>query len=75
MGVGRVLKKRKIRLKRSHFPPFAGFDAQEVMAFPENQSYEFRLMAGETIRLEPDGSFYVDGNKCSGDTFLGVGGC
>ncbi|CAM9112449.1 unnamed protein product, partial [Laminaria digitata] len=48
---------------------------QEVMAFPENQSYEFRLMAGETIRLEPDGSFYVDGNKCSGDTFLGVGGC
>ena len=45
------------------------------MGFPENQSYHFRLLSGETIRLEPDGSFYVNGCKCEGDTFLGVGSC
>lgn len=68
---------RGTRLTGELFTPhlFPGFDAQEVMAFPENQPYEFRLLAGETIRLEPDGSFYVDGQKCSGDTFLGVSGC
>lgn len=51
------------------------FFEQEVMAFPENQPYEFRLLSGEAIRLQPDGSFYVDGQKCAGDTFLGVDGC
>lgn len=45
------------------------------MTFPENQAYEFRLMAGGTIRLEPDGTFHVDGKKCSGYAFLGADLC
>lgn len=45
------------------------------MAFPENQAYEFRLMAGETIRLETDGSFFVNSKRCSGDAFTGAAAC
>lgn len=42
---------------------------------PENGPFEFRLMAGQTIRLEPDGSFFIDDNKCSGAAFMGVDLC
>ena len=42
---------------------------------PENGAFEFRLMAGETIRLEPDGSFYIDDIQCIGEAFVGVDLC
>lgn len=45
------------------------------MAFPENERYEFRLMSGQTIRLEPDGSFYIDGSQCDGESFMGAHLC
>ncbi|CAM9505578.1 unnamed protein product, partial [Laminaria digitata] len=48
---------------------------QEAAEFPEQHAYEFRLMAGQTIRLEPDGSFYVDSTKCSGNSFMGADLC
>ena len=40
------------------------------MAFPENEGYEFRLMSGQTIRLETDGSFFIDDTQCSGHAFM-----
>lgn len=42
---------------------------------PENDPYEFRLFAGETIRLDPDGSFYIDGVACGGEAFSGADLC
>lgn len=48
---------------------------QEVMAFPENEAYEFKLFQGQTIRLEPDGSFYVDGTECTEEAFMGAHMC
>lgn len=51
------------------------FRSQEVSQLPEDEAYEFRLMAGQTIRLEPDGSVYLDDKKCSRDSFVGVDSC
>lgn len=48
---------------------------QEVAELPEGEAYEFRLMAGQTIKLEQDGSFSVDGIECWGDSFMGVAAC
>ncbi|CAM9093034.1 unnamed protein product [Laminaria digitata] len=48
---------------------------QEAVAFPENEGYEFRLMSGQTIRLETDGSFFIDDRQCSGDAFVGADLC
>ncbi|CAM9093102.1 unnamed protein product [Laminaria digitata] len=48
---------------------------QEAVAFPENEAYEFRLMSGQTIRLETDGSFFIDDKKCSGDAYMGADQC
>ena len=48
---------------------------QEAVAFPENEPYEFRLMSGQTIRLETDGSFFFDDTKCSGEAFMGADLC
>ena len=45
------------------------------MVFPENQPYEFRLLSGQTIRLEPDGSFYIGNSKCKGEAFMGAHLC
>ena len=49
--------------------------SQEVVAFPENEPYEFRLMSGQTIRLETDGSFFIDNKRCSGEAFMGADLC
>ena len=49
--------------------------SQEAVAFPENEPYEFRLMSGQTIRLETDGSFFIDNKKCSGEAFMGADLC
>ena len=58
-------------------PPFVCWDPclQEVAELPEGEAYEFRLMAGQTIKLEQDGSFSLDGVKCWGDSFMGVAAC
>ncbi|CAN0474490.1 unnamed protein product [Laminaria digitata] len=48
---------------------------QEAVAFPENAGYEFRMMSGETIRLETDGTFFIDDTLCSGDAFMGADLC
>lgn len=45
------------------------------MALPEEHAYEFRLMAGEKIRLEPDGSFYIGDKICVGNAFMGAHLC
>ena len=45
------------------------------MAYPENAGYEFRLMSGQTIRLETDGSSFIDDIQCSGDAFMGADLC
>lgn len=45
------------------------------MGFPENAGYEFNLMSGERMRIEPDGSFFVDDRLCEGDAFQGVHLC
>ena len=49
--------------------------SQEIRGFAERAGYEFRLFSGETIRLEPDGTFYVDDRECSGDAFEGAALC
>lgn len=49
--------------------------SQEVVAFPENEPFEFRLMSGQTIRLEPDGSFFIDNHRCNGVAFMGADLC
>ena len=48
---------------------------QEVSQLPEGEAYEFRLMSGEVIRLEQDGSHYLDDTKCDEDSYMGVGYC
>ncbi|CAN0450655.1 unnamed protein product, partial [Laminaria digitata] len=48
---------------------------QEAVEFPEQHAYEFRLMGGQIIKLQPDGSFYVDNTKCAGDSFMGAHLC
>nr|CAF04025.1 vanadium-dependent iodoperoxidase 1 [Laminaria digitata] len=48
---------------------------QEAVAYPENAGYEFRLMSGKTIRLETDGTFFIDDTLCSGDAFMGADLC
>lgn len=48
---------------------------QEIEGFPEQAGYEFNLFNGETIKLEPGGSFYIDGHKCSGVLFEGAALC
>ena len=54
---------------------FRDYVSQEAVAFPENEGYEFRLMSGQTIRLETDGSFFIDDRQCSGDAFVGADLC
>ena len=49
--------------------------SQEVVAFPENEPYEFRLMPGHAIRLETNGSFFIDNKRCSGEAFMGADLC
>ncbi|CAN0535554.1 unnamed protein product, partial [Scytosiphon promiscuus] len=48
---------------------------QEVSQLPEGEAYEFRLMSGETIRLEQDGTHYLDNSQCEGESFTGVQYC
>nr|CAQ51446.1 putative vanadium-dependent iodoperoxidase 3 [Laminaria digitata] len=48
---------------------------QEAVTFPENAGYEFNLMSGETIRLETDGTFFINDRLCSGDAFMGADLC
>ena len=48
---------------------------QEAVAFPEKEPYEFRLMSGQTIKLETDGSFFIDNKKRSGEAFVGADLC
>ena len=54
---------------------FVNHRFQEAVAFPENEPYEFRLMKGEKIRLETDGSFFVNNKRCSGEAFMGADQC
>jgi len=56
-----------------HMP--SSLRSQEAVAFPENEPYEFRLMSGQTIRLETDGSFFIDNKRCSGEAFMGADLC
>ena len=49
--------------------------AQELVTFPEEHFYEFRLFTGETIKLDHTGDFFIDGNRCSGYAFTGVDDC
>ena len=49
--------------------------SQEAVAFPENEPDEFRLMSGQTIRLETDGSYFIDNKRCSGEAFMGADLC
>ena len=51
------------------------FGSQELITLPEQEPYEFRLMVGETIRLEPDGSFFIDDVECVGPAYTGVDDC
>lgn len=48
---------------------------QELVGLPEGYYYEFRLFTGETIKLDYDGKFYIDGALCSGAAFTGVDNC
>lgn len=48
---------------------------QEVSQLPEGEAYEFRLMSGEVIRLEQDGSHYLDDKLCGEDSYKGVAYC
>lgn len=48
---------------------------QELVGFSEDHYYEFRLFTGETIKLDHDGAFYIDGHRCSGAGFTGVDDC
>ncbi|CAN0146901.1 unnamed protein product [Scytosiphon promiscuus] len=48
---------------------------QELVGLPEDHFYEFHLFTGETIKLDHDGKFYIDGNLCSGAAFTGVDNC
>ena len=48
---------------------------QEVMTFAENFPFEFRLFTGEIVKLNPDGSFSVDGVTCQGLVFTGAEDC
>ena len=45
------------------------------MTFAENFPFEFRLFTGEIIKLIPDGTFSIDGVKCSGLVYTGVEDC
>lgn len=45
------------------------------MGFPEGHFYEFRLFTGETIKLDHDGEFYIDGKRCAGAAFTGADNC
>lgn len=51
------------------------FTVQELLGFPEEYFHEFRLFTGETIKLEHDGEFYIDGQLCFGAGFTGVDMC
>lgn len=48
---------------------------QELMALPEDYSYEFRLFRGSVIRLDNDGTFAIDGVTCIGPVFTGANDC
>ena len=48
---------------------------QELMSFAEDYSFEFRLLTGEVLKLNQDGSFSIDGSTCSGDVYTGVADC
>ncbi|CAN0510741.1 unnamed protein product, partial [Scytosiphon promiscuus] len=48
---------------------------QELVGLPEDHFYEFHLFTGETIKLDYDEKFYIDGNLCSGAAFTGVDNC
>lgn len=45
------------------------------MNLPEKFSMEFMLFNGNVIKLDADGTFYIDGNKCMGPTYTGVEDC
>lgn len=45
------------------------------MTYPEQFPFEFRLFTGETIKLNPDGTFSVDGTTCDGEVYTGVDDC
>lgn len=67
----------RARCSDSHSCIYAvlSFGLQEVSELPEGEAYEFRLMSGEVIRLEQDGSHYLDDHECSGDSYKGVEYC
>ena len=58
-----------------HDPLLYFFLTQEVMTFAENFPFEFRLFTGEIVKLNPDGSFSVDGVTCEGLVFTGAEDC
>ena len=49
--------------------------SQEVSQLPEGEAYEFRLFSGEVIKLEMDGSHFLDGKLCKGESFMGIENC
>ena len=55
--------------------PIAFCDFQELMGLAEGEPYEFHLLGGETIRLEADGTFFIDGVQCTGEAYTGVDAC
>ncbi|CAN0016257.1 unnamed protein product, partial [Ascophyllum nodosum] len=48
---------------------------QELIAFPEDDSLEFRVFTGEVIKLYPDGTFSIDGRTCKENVYNGVSEC
>lgn len=51
------------------------FVPQEIEGFTERSGYNFNLFSGENIRLEAGGSFFVDGQQCTGALFEGASKC
>ena len=45
------------------------------MTFAEEATFEFRLFAGEVIKLFQDATFSIDGNICPGLVYTGVSDC
>lgn len=48
---------------------------QEIMEIPEVYALEFALFRGHEVKLFKDGSFMIDGVKCSGPVYNGVENC
>lgn len=45
------------------------------MGYPEIGGFEFRLMDGETIRIETNGNFFINDKLCRSENFQGVDAC